>query len=165
MHDNLPPPQTRRERLWRAAESRGIPLRAILATVGVVVGAYLVGKLLFRLRDVILIMVVAGFIALLLNPLGVVLRLRPAPSASPSPLVTLLSAGAAFGGLAFAFGYPLVNGLSHLATAPADLRGQGGAGRRRGRPPGDQISAGREWVWKPMSELVVCTGKDSYTRR
>ena len=31
------PPETRRARLWRSADSRGIPLRAILATVGVVV--------------------------------------------------------------------------------------------------------------------------------
>jgi predicted PurR-regulated permease PerM len=36
--------------------------------VGVVVLTYLAGKLIYRLRDVILLMVVGGFIALILNP-------------------------------------------------------------------------------------------------
>jgi predicted PurR-regulated permease PerM len=47
----------------------GIPLPTIIATVAVVVLTYLAGKVLYRLRDVILLMVVAGFVALILNPL------------------------------------------------------------------------------------------------
>ena len=58
---------SRRSSLWNAAKSRGVPLRAILATVAVVVVAYLAGKLVYRLRDVLLLLVVAGFVALLLN--------------------------------------------------------------------------------------------------
>ena len=40
-----PPALSRRERLWRFSESRGVPLRTILTTVGVVVLVYLAGKL------------------------------------------------------------------------------------------------------------------------
>jgi predicted PurR-regulated permease PerM len=86
MPDDLPPPETRRARLWNAAESRGIPLRAILVTVGVVVVTYLAGKLFYRLRDVVLLVAVAGFVALLLNPLVVALQHWKVPRrASPSP--------------------------------------------------------------------------------
>ena len=115
MQDYLPPPQTRRERLWRAAESRGIPLRAILTTVGVVVATYLIGKLLYRLRDVILIMVVAGFIALLLNPLVAVLQRWKIRRRGFAVTIVTIWGVLVFIGLAVAFGYPLVNGISHLA--------------------------------------------------
>lgn len=37
MSSELPSAQTRRARLWRAAEARKVPLRAILVTVAVVV--------------------------------------------------------------------------------------------------------------------------------
>jgi predicted PurR-regulated permease PerM len=106
---------TRRERLWRFAESRRVPLRAILATVAVVVAAYLAALLIDRLRGVILLLLVAGFIALLLNPLVVVLQRPLRRRGFAVALVTLISV-AAFGGLAVAFGYPLVNGLTHLAA-------------------------------------------------
>jgi predicted PurR-regulated permease PerM len=105
---------TRRARLWRFAESRRVPLRAILAAVGVVVLAYLAGKLVDRLRGVLLLFVVAGFIALLLDPLVVVLQRYLRRRGFAVTLVALISVGA-FAGLAFAFGYPLINGLSHLA--------------------------------------------------
>src|SRR5215472_13935315 len=60
---DLPPPQTRRARLWRAAESSSVPLRAILVAVAVVVLAILAARIIDRLRGVILLLVVAGFIA------------------------------------------------------------------------------------------------------
>ena len=60
---------SRLSRLWNAAESRGVPLRAILATVAVVGSVYLAGKVAYRLRDVLRLMLIAGFVALLLNPL------------------------------------------------------------------------------------------------
>ena len=65
----MPPPDNRRARLWTAAESRNVPLRAILVTVAVVVVGFVAAKLIYRLRDVILLMIVAGFVALILNPL------------------------------------------------------------------------------------------------
>jgi predicted PurR-regulated permease PerM len=109
-----PTSKTRRARLWRAAEARNIPLRAILVTVAVVVLTYLSGKIIDRLRGVILLLVVAGFIALLLNPLVVALQRRVRRRGTAVALVTLLAI-CAFAGLAVAFGYPLVNGISHLA--------------------------------------------------
>ena len=69
--DQAPAGPTRRAVLWTAAEARGVPLRAILATIVAVIVFYLAGKVVYRLRDVILLIVVAGFIALLLNPLVV----------------------------------------------------------------------------------------------
>jgi predicted PurR-regulated permease PerM len=108
-------PETRRERLWRSADSRGIPLRAILATVGVVVVAYMAGKLLYRLRDVLLLMAVSGFLALLLNPLVVYLQRWKVRRRGGAVAIVTFWAVLVFAGLAVAFGYPLVNGVTHLA--------------------------------------------------
>ena len=119
MSDTGPQITTRRARLWHAAESRNIPLRAILATVAVVVLVYLAAQLVDRLRGVLLLLVVAGFIALLLNPLVVALQHALRRRGLAVAVVTLLAV-LAFAGLATAFGYPLINGMSHLA---ADLPG------------------------------------------
>ncbi len=129
----LAPRQTRRSRLWAAAESRGVPLRAILTTVGVVVTVYLAGKVVDRLRAVILLMVVAGFIALLLNPLVIVLQRFVKRRGVAVALVTLIAL-LAFAGLALAFGLPLVNGINHLTDSlPAYVtrveQGKGWLGR------------------------------------
>lgn len=93
-----------------------MPLRAIFTAIGAIVLAYLAWKVLDRLRGVLLLLVVAGFIALLLNPLVVVLQRVLRRRGFAVAVVTLLGL-AAFAGLAFAFGYPLVNGLTHLADA------------------------------------------------
>jgi predicted PurR-regulated permease PerM len=106
---------TRRARLWRFAESKHVPLRAILATVGVVVLAFLAGKVVDRIRGVLLLFVVGGFIALLLNPLVVALQRVLRRRGFAVTVVAALSVGA-FAGLAAAFGYPLIDGLSHLAN-------------------------------------------------
>jgi predicted PurR-regulated permease PerM len=121
-------------RLWKAADARNVPLRTIVATVAVVAAAYLAGKLIYRLRDILLLVVVAGFLALLLNPLVVLLQRHPAfrrrgAAVSIVSLLTVL----VFLGLVFAFGYPLVNGITALAHAlPAYLakaeHGQGWIG-------------------------------------
>ncbi len=55
------PPRGRLARLFEAADRRHVPLRTILVTVGVVVATYLAGKLIYRLRDIVLLMLVAGF--------------------------------------------------------------------------------------------------------
>ena len=47
---------TRRARIRNAAAARGIPLAAIITAVAVVALTFLAGKLLYRLRDVILLM-------------------------------------------------------------------------------------------------------------
>jgi predicted PurR-regulated permease PerM len=115
VHGELPPPDTRRARLWIAAESRGIPLRAILATVAVVAVVYLGGKLIYRLRDVILLMIVAGFVAVILNPLVVTLQHQGLRRRGLAVAVVTLWGLLVFVGLAAAFGYPLANGITHLA--------------------------------------------------
>jgi predicted PurR-regulated permease PerM len=99
-----------------AAESRHIPLRAILVTVGVVVAVYLAGKVLFRLRDVLLLLFVGGFIAILLNPLVVGLQRHGVPRRGYAVSIVTAFAVLVFVLLAIAFGTPLVNGITHLAN-------------------------------------------------
>ncbi|MGI9008916.1 MAG: AI-2E family transporter [Streptosporangiaceae bacterium] len=106
---------TRRTILWSAAEARSVPLRAILTTIVAVIVFFLIGKVVYRLKDVLLLMVVAGFIALLLNPLVVAVQSKVRRRGVAVAAVTLLAV-LAFAGMAVAFGYPLVNGISHLAA-------------------------------------------------
>jgi predicted PurR-regulated permease PerM len=108
-------PESRRTRLFEVAQARGIPLGTILTTVAVVVVVYLAGRLIYKLREILLLMVVAGFIALLLNPAVVLLRRLGVKHRGSAVAIVTLLAVAAFGGLAFAFGYPLVNGITNLA--------------------------------------------------
>lgn len=105
---------TRRARLRSAAAARGIPLAAIITAVAVVALTYLAGKLIYRLRDVILLIMVAGFVALILNPLVLYLQRRRIRRGWAVAIVTIWAA-LVFAGLAVAFGHPLVNGLTHLA--------------------------------------------------
>jgi predicted PurR-regulated permease PerM len=112
----MPPPDTRRDRLWTAAEARNIPLRAILATVAVVVAAYMAGKLIYRLRDILLLMIVAGFVAVLLNPLVLAVQRWGVRRRGLAVAIVTLWGLLVFAGLAIAFGYPLANGVSHLAN-------------------------------------------------
>src|SRR5258708_40138993 len=92
--------ETGRARLWVAPEARAVPLQALLTTIAVIVLTYLSAKLVYRLRGVILLLVVAGFVALLLNPLVVVLtrwvRRRGIAVAIVTLLALLLFAGLAF---------------------------------------------------------------------
>ncbi len=77
---------------------------------------FLAGKLIYRLRGVLLILLVAGFLALILNPLvratekWVIKRHGLAVTAVALLMVVV------FVGLLVAFGYPLVNGITHLAN-------------------------------------------------
>ena len=63
-------------RLWAAADVRKVPLRTIIAAIVAVAIFYLAGKLIYRLRDVILLILVAGFLALILNPVVAVIEQR-----------------------------------------------------------------------------------------
>ncbi|HEX7269211.1 MAG TPA: AI-2E family transporter, partial [Streptosporangiaceae bacterium] len=115
MPDVSSPPTTRRARLWAAAESRGIPLRAILTAVAVVVLVYVAAKLLYRLREVLLLVVMASFIAVLLNPLVVALQRWRIKRRGLAVAIVVIWGLLVFFGLAVAFGYPLANGITHLA--------------------------------------------------
>jgi len=107
--------QVRRARLRAAAAARGIPLATILVAVAVVVLTYLAGKLAYRLRDVILMVVVAGFLALILNPLVVGLQRRRIRRRGWAVAVVTIWTVVVFAGLVAAFGYPLVHGLTHFS--------------------------------------------------
>jgi len=95
---------------------RGVPLRTIVAAVVVVVIFYLSGKLIYRLRDVFLLILVAGFVALLLNPLVLILQKRVVRRRGAAVGIVTLIALAVFLALAYEFGNPLINGITDLAN-------------------------------------------------
>lgn len=103
--------------MLRWADLRSVPLRTILVTVAIIVAVYLVGKLLYRLRDVVLLMLVGGFTALVLNPLVVALQRWRVLRRGLAVTIVTLWAALLFAGLAVAFGYPLVNSITHFANA------------------------------------------------
>jgi predicted PurR-regulated permease PerM len=107
--------QVRRARLRAAVSARGIPLATILVSVAVVALAYLAGKLAYRLRDVILMIMVAGFLALILNPLVVGLQRRRIRRRGSAVAMVTIWTVVVFVGLVAAFGYPLVHGLTHFS--------------------------------------------------
>jgi predicted PurR-regulated permease PerM len=113
----VPPIGPRRARLREAAESAGVPLPTILVTVAVVAATYLAALVVVHLRDILLLIVVAGFIALLLNPIVVGLGRIGVRRRGVSVAIVALLGLLAFVGLAAAFGYPLANGITHLADA------------------------------------------------
>jgi predicted PurR-regulated permease PerM len=113
----MPPLGPRRTRMRKAAEAAGIPLPTILVTVAIVALTYLAALLVVRLRDIILLMVVSGFVALLLNPLVVILGRWGVRRRGVSVAIVTFLALLVFLGLAVAFGYPLANGVTHLADA------------------------------------------------
>jgi len=94
---------------------RNIPLRTIVVTVAVVALTYLTGQLIYRLRTITLLIVVAGFVALLLNPVVVLLQ-RRIPRRGLAVTVVTLVALVIFAVLLYAFGNPLVTGTTHLAN-------------------------------------------------
>jgi predicted PurR-regulated permease PerM len=102
-------------RLWAAADMRKVPLRTIIAAIVAVAVFFLAGKLIYRLRDVLLLMLVAGFLALILNPLVLVLQKRVVKRRGFAVTIVAILALLVFLGLAVAFGYPLVNAITHLA--------------------------------------------------
>jgi predicted PurR-regulated permease PerM len=111
------PSSTRRSRLYLRAQVNGVPLKTILVTVFVIVIVYFSFQVLYRLRAVLLLMLVGAFIALLLNPIVVFLQRWKLPRRGAAVLVVTLVAILVFVGLSLAFGYPLVNSMTHLANA------------------------------------------------
>src|SRR5882757_7786616 len=105
----------RHKRLRTAAAVRGVPLATILVTVAVVALTYLAGKLAYRIRDVLLILMVAGFIALILNPLVVALQRWRIRRRGWAVAIVAVWAVLVFAGLLAAFCYPLMHGLTHFS--------------------------------------------------
>jgi predicted PurR-regulated permease PerM len=97
-----------------AAAARGVPLPTILVTVAVIVGVCAIAWLSYRVRTVVLLILISGFAALVLNPLVVLLQQRLRRRGLAVAVVVALGA-IGFLGLAAAFGYPLSDGVAHLA--------------------------------------------------
>jgi predicted PurR-regulated permease PerM len=108
---------SRRAQLFERADVHNVPLRTIFATVATVVVVYATSKLLFRLRDVLLLMVVGAFLALILNPMVVMLQRWKIHRRGFAVAIVALLSILVFFGLAVAFGYPLVHSVTHLANA------------------------------------------------
>jgi len=109
--------------LFAAAESKGVPLRTILTVDAVVVATYVVYRLVGRLREILLWLLIASFISLILNPAVVWLEHRRLRRPAAVTVVFLLAV-LAFAGIAGLFGYPLVNALTHLAERIPEMTRQ-----------------------------------------
>jgi predicted PurR-regulated permease PerM len=103
-------------RLWAAADLRKVPLRTIIAAILAVAAFYLAGKLIYRLRDVVLLLLVAGFLALILNPVVTVIQRYVVKRRGLAVTIVAILMVVVFLGLLVAFGYPLVNAITHLAN-------------------------------------------------
>jgi predicted PurR-regulated permease PerM len=110
------PAAYRMARLWHAADLRRVPLRTIITAVVVVAIFYLAGKLIYRLRDVVLLVLVAGFVALILNPVVLLLQRYVVKRRGLAVMLVTLLALLVFVGLALTFGWPLVNATTHLSN-------------------------------------------------
>ena len=108
------PDAPRRDRLFAAASAKGVPLRTILTIDAVVITTWVLYRLLGRLREVILWVLIAGFIALVLNPAVAALQRRRFRRGAAVGVV-FITAVLIFGGLLALFGYPLVNSLTRVA--------------------------------------------------
>lgn len=145
--------ESRRARIFQFADDRNIPLRTIFATVATVATVYLTGLLLYRLRYLLMLMLVGSFVALILNPLVVMLQKWKIPRRGAAVAVVALWAIIVFSTLAVAFGYPLVNSLTHLANAlPSYVKkaqaGRGWIGHLLRRYHGES------WVTHNSSKLI-----------
>src|SRR5690348_13249590 len=105
---------SRPARIRSAAAARGIPLPTILTTCAIVVAIYLAGKLAYRMRDVLLMILVGAFLAVILNPMVGYVQRRVRPRGLAVTIV-IGWATLVFIGLAILFGYPLLNGLTHFS--------------------------------------------------
>jgi predicted PurR-regulated permease PerM len=83
-------------------------------TAAVAVGVYLLSRLAYQLRDVLLLIFIAGFLSLLLNPFVLLIQ-RRLHRRGFAVAVVVGTGAVVFLGLAAAFGYPLSNGLTHMA--------------------------------------------------
>jgi predicted PurR-regulated permease PerM len=107
------PGGSRQKRFFKKFDDWGVPLRTILTIDVVVILTWTVYRTLGRLRELILWVLIAAFVALVLNPAVGFLqrhRFRRAPAIG----VVFLAAVLLFAGLLGLFGYPLINALTHL---------------------------------------------------
>jgi len=111
---NIGPDAPRRDRMFAAASAKGVPLRTILVVDAVVIATWVGYRLLGRLREVILWVLIASFLALVLNPAVAALQ-RHRFRRGPAVGLVFATAVVGFFGLLGLFGYPLVNSLTRVA--------------------------------------------------
>jgi predicted PurR-regulated permease PerM len=110
------PAHTRRERLFDRAEAKRVPLRAILTIDGVILGTIVAVLIVLKLRETILLVVVAGFLALILNPPVVLLQRRARMRRGYAVAIVTVAGLGVFAGIAFLFGVPLVTALTNFIS-------------------------------------------------
>jgi predicted PurR-regulated permease PerM len=110
-------PESRRRRFVRLADGNSVPVLTILFAVFTVAGVYLAGQVIYHLRDLLLLGLVGGFVALILNPIVVALQHWRIKRRGGAVAIVTFMALLVFMGLAVLFGYPLVNGVTHFAHA------------------------------------------------
>ncbi|MGC8499079.1 MAG: AI-2E family transporter [Acidimicrobiales bacterium] len=113
----VPDQRPRSSRIFRRADASSVPLRTIVTSVIVVIGALVAVLLLYRLRLILLLMLVGGFVALLLNPLVAFVQRHGIRRRGGAVAVVAAASVVVFVGLAILFGYPLVNSMTRLANA------------------------------------------------
>ena len=136
------PDAPRRDRLFAAASARGVPLRTILTVDAVVIATWVLYRLLGRLREVILWVMIAAFIALVLNPAVAVLQ-RHRFRRGAAVGVVFAAAVLVFAGLLALFGYPLVNSLTRVAERLPTMV--------------DQVQRGHGWLAHTLQRLHLLT--------
>jgi predicted PurR-regulated permease PerM len=143
----------RLRRLWAAADMRKVPLRTIIAAILSVAFFYLAGILIYRLRSVVLLMLVAGFLALILNPVVSVIERYVVKRRGWAVTIVAVLMVLVFVGLLVAFGYPLVNAITHLANNLPNYVQQAEQGKG---PVGKLVQHYhvQQWVQQNVSKLV-----------
>ena len=136
------PDAPRRERLFAAASAKGVPLRTILTVDAVVIVTWLLYRLVGRLREVILWILIAAFIALVLNPAVNFLQRHGFRRGSAIGMV-FAGAVVVFFGLLGLFGYPLVNSLTHVAESLPTMV--------------DQLQKGHGWLAHTLQRFHLLT--------
>ena len=110
-------PETRRRRILRIATGNSVPVLTILFAILAVAAVYIAAQLIYHLRDLLLLGLVGGFVALILNPVVVSLQHWRVKRRGGAVAIVTFVALLVFLGLAVLFGYPLINGITHFATA------------------------------------------------
>ena len=116
-HDEGEALESRRGRMLRIADLNQVPILTILFAVLTVAGVYIFGQVIYHLRDLLLLGLVGGFLALILNPLVLFLQHWRVKRRGAAVAIVTFVALLAFLGLAVLFGYPLVNGITRFAHA------------------------------------------------
>ena len=132
-------PETRRRKMLRTADVNSVPVLSILFAIFAVVVIYLSGQVIYHLRILLLLGLVGGFIALILNPMVVTLQHWRVKRRGGAVAIVTFAALLIFLGLAVLFGYPLINGITHFAPALPGYVQSSPARARLDRTPLSQV--------------------------